>query len=181
MTLDIARHGADDDPVSLTVVAGRTGLSRGYLEQLAAALRNARVLRAVSGRRGGYCLARPASATTIQQILEAAIGPVCVVECIDDPGACSRSDVCECRVVYALINRRIGEVLQDHTLADLLEPDWVAAHGGVPWPEGGSAELFYGVGCPQLRGAAPRTTTQAEPVPSQGPGKGRTHGGAKNR
>ena len=54
----------------------------------------------------------------IRQIIEATIGPVCVVDCIDEPEACTRADYCECRVVYALINLRIGEVLEEFTLAD---------------------------------------------------------------
>lgn len=38
---------------------------------------------------------------------------------------CPRADFCECRIVYALINERISEVLQEYTLADLLDPSWV--------------------------------------------------------
>ena len=50
---------------------------------------------------------------TIRQIIEATIGPVCVVDCIDEPEACLRAEYCECRVVYTMINRRIGEVLDE--------------------------------------------------------------------
>ena len=38
---------------------------------------------------------------------------------------CPRADFCECRIVYALINERISEVLEEYTLADLLDPSWV--------------------------------------------------------
>jgi Rrf2 family protein len=125
MMLDIGKHGACAKPVSLTVVSERTGISRGYLEQLAMALRNARLLRAVSGRYGGYKLATPAARITIGRIMEAAIGPICVVDCVDEPETCPRSEFCECRVVYALINTRIAGVLEEYTLADLLDPTWV--------------------------------------------------------
>ena len=47
MMLDVARNGGDGDPVSLANVAERTGISRGYLEQLAMALRTARLVRGV--------------------------------------------------------------------------------------------------------------------------------------
>jgi DNA-binding IscR family transcriptional regulator len=50
---------------------------------------------------------------------------VCVVDCVDEPEACPRADYCECRVVYALINLRIGEVLDEFTLADLIDPSWM--------------------------------------------------------
>ena len=94
MMLDIGRHGDRKTPVSLTLVAERTGISRGYLEQLALSLRHARLVRAV-------------------------------VDCVDEPETCPRSEYCECRVVYALINQRIADVLDDFTLADLLDPSWM--------------------------------------------------------
>ena len=125
MMLDVARHGGEDSPVSLASVSERTGISHGYLEQVALALKSARLVRGVAGRHGGYKLAKQAVDISIRQIIEATIGPVCVVDCIDDPEACLRADYCECRVVYALINQRIGEVLDEFTLADLADPRWL--------------------------------------------------------
>jgi Rrf2 family protein len=139
MMLDIGRHGDLKTPVSLTLVAERTGISRGYLEQLAMALRNARLLRAVAGRYGGYKLAAPTEDVTIRMIIEAAIGPIAVVDCVDEPETCPRSDYCECRVVYALINQRVAEVLEDFTLADLLDKRWTAV------PIAGSFEDLVGL------------------------------------
>lgn len=124
MMLDIARHSVDGSPVSLSKVSERTGISHGYLEQLAPALRAARLVRSVAGRHGGYRLAAPAAKTTIKQIIEASIGPVCVVDCVEEPDSCLRADYCECRVVYALINQRVAQVLDDFTLEDLLDPSW---------------------------------------------------------
>ena len=120
MMLDIARHGDDGRPVSLALVSERTGISRSYLEQLAQSLRTARLVRGTAGRYGGYRIARPADEISVGQIIEAAIGPVCVVDCIDDPEGCPRSEYCECRPVYDLINRRVSEVLDEFTLADLV-------------------------------------------------------------
>jgi Rrf2 family protein len=129
MMLDVARHGGLDSPVSLASVSDRTGISHGYLEQVALALRSARLVRGVAGRHGGYKLASPPEEITIREIIEATIGPVCVVDCIDEPEACPRADYCECRVVYALINLRIGEVLEEFTLADLADPSWMKKTG----------------------------------------------------
>jgi Rrf2 family protein len=129
MMLDLARHEGGDRPVSLTSVAKRTGLSRGYLEQLALALRTAKLLRGVSGRNGGYKLARSAGEIRVGEIVEATIGPICLVECLDEPASCLETETCECRVVYSLINQRISEVLHSYTLSDLLNPDWVESAG----------------------------------------------------
>jgi Rrf2 family protein len=119
MMLDIARHGGQDSPVSLASVSERTGISHGYLEQVALALRSARLVRGVAGRHGGYTLSSPPDAITVRQIMEATLGPVCVVDCVDEPETCPKADDCECRVVYALINLRIRDVLEEFTLADL--------------------------------------------------------------
>ena len=131
MMLDVAKNGGDESPVSLATVAERTGISRGYLEQLALALRNARLVRGIAGRYGGYKLIVPPSEITIRQIVEAAIGPIYLVDCLEDPTTCPRAEFCECRIVYALINNRIAEVLREYTLADLLEPSWVKEVGSA--------------------------------------------------
>jgi len=125
MMLDIAKNGRDGRPVPLRDVAARTDISRGYLEQLALALRNARLLRGVQGRGGGFRLTRDPGAITLGEIIEAASGPISLVDCIETPDACLRSPYCECRLVYALIDRRIAEVLHGFTLADLLDPAWI--------------------------------------------------------
>jgi Rrf2 family cysteine metabolism transcriptional repressor len=126
--LDVANNGGEEQPVSLATVSERTGISRGYLEQLALALRNARLVRGVAGRYGGYRLSATPSNITVGQIVEAAIGPICLVDCLEDPMTCPRAELCECRIVYALINDRIAEVLSEYTLADLLDPSWVKDH-----------------------------------------------------
>jgi Rrf2 family protein len=129
MMLDVARNGGDEKPVSLASVAERTGISRGYLEQLVLGLRNARLVRGVAGRYGGYRLAERPSNITVGQIVEAAIGPIFLVDCVEDASTCVRAEFCECRVVYSLINERVAEVLREYTLADLLDPNWVSDHG----------------------------------------------------
>jgi Rrf2 family protein len=130
MMLDIASRHDDDAPVSLAAVSERTDISRGYLEQLAMGLRNARLLRSVSGRYGGYNLARPPAEITLGTIVEAAIGPISVVDCVEDPATCGRADSCECRLVYSFINKQIAEVLHRYTLSDVLEPSWASSIQG---------------------------------------------------
>lgn len=131
MMLDLARHGGLERPISLAAVAERTDISRGYLEQLAMALRKARLVRGVAGRYGGYRLTQSPDWITVGQIVEAATGPVCVVDCVEDPVSCPRAEDCECRLVYAMVNERIAEVLREYTLADLLDPSWVSGQAAA--------------------------------------------------
>ncbi len=120
MMLDIGLNGGDERPVSLSSVATRTGLSHGYLEQLALALRSARLVRGVAGRQGGYKLVGSPTTMTVRRILEAVMGPICVVDCVDAPDSCPHVGTCECFDVYELLNRRIVEVLDEFTLDDLM-------------------------------------------------------------
>ncbi len=121
--ITIAKTANGSKPVSLQQVAGATQISRRYLEQLAIALKRARLLRGLSGKGGGYILARSPQEIKIGQIFDAAIGPMNIVECVAHPDQCLRSVFCECRAVYSLINRKITRVLNEISLADLANPE----------------------------------------------------------
>jgi Rrf2 family protein len=138
MMLDIALNGGADAPVSLSSVAERTELSHGYLEQLAMALRAARLVRGIAGRHGGYRLVDPPEEITARRIIEAVMGPICVVDCVDEPESCPHVATCECYDVYEMLNRRIVEVLEEFSLADLMrrstEKRSLRGRGGDPIP-----------------------------------------------
>lgn len=115
----IAREGEEGKPVNLAEVARRTGISHRYLEQVAISLKNAKLLRAVAGKNGGHMLARPAEDIRLGEIVEAAIGEICVVDCVLDPENCGQSDKCSCRDLYSLVNKRILDTMNDFSLEDL--------------------------------------------------------------
>ena len=87
-------------------------------------------MRGVSGRYGGYRLAREPDRISVGDIVEATIGPINVVDCLEDPDSCLKTDTCECRIVYSLINYRIAEVLRSYTLSDMLDPKWTESMRG---------------------------------------------------
>jgi len=115
----IHRLSENGQPVSLERVARRTRVSRRYLEQLAIQLKQADLIRGVSGRGGGYVITQDPAAINLGEIVEATIGPINVVECVMDPDICMLSDTCECRTLYCLLNDRIRGVFRQFTLADL--------------------------------------------------------------
>jgi Rrf2 family protein len=119
--IQIARDGVDGKPVNLSDIAFRTSVSRRYLEQLVIPLKNASLLRGVSGKEGGYLLAKPSDEIRVGDIIEAAIGPINIVDCVNDPESCMQLEWCECRPLYVLLNRRIREAFDAFTLADLAE------------------------------------------------------------
>ena len=71
LMVDIAVN-ASDVPASLKDIARREDMPLKYLEQLVRPLTRAGLLKSVRGQRGGYLLARDASAITAGDILRAA-------------------------------------------------------------------------------------------------------------
>ncbi len=120
----VSKMSDSQKPVSLDKVAAQTRVSKRYLEQLVIVLKNASLLRSVAGRNGGYYLARPAKDIRVGEIIEAGIGPVNIVDCVKNPGTCMISDLCECRLIYELINKRIKEALYEYSLADMTDRKW---------------------------------------------------------
>jgi Rrf2 family iron-sulfur cluster assembly transcriptional regulator len=122
MMVVFARH-TDGQPqvVSLNEVAKEATVSRRYLEQLVIGLKNGSLIRGKSGKGGGYALARPADQIKIREIFESAIGPINIVECVMQPEICLKADLCECRSLYGLINKKITSVLDNIVLADLVD------------------------------------------------------------
>jgi Rrf2 family protein len=124
MMMTIAKLSDNGDTVGLGEVANHCGISRRYLEQLVSALRNASLVRAVPGRGGGYALARDADRIKVREIIEAAIGPIAIADCLGETEDCLQSDFCSCQALWKLINYRITSVLDEYTLADIMAPDW---------------------------------------------------------
>ena len=116
-----ARHANGNHVVSLNEVSKEAAISRRYLEQLVIGLKNGALIRGRSGKGGGYALARPADQINLRQIIESAIGPINVVECVLQPEICLKADDCECRMLYGLVNERITSLLDDFVLADLVD------------------------------------------------------------
>lgn len=119
LMIDIARNGGEQ-PLQLKDIAMRQGISKRYLEQIVISLKNNRLIRGVPGKSGGYILTRSPADIMVGAIIEAALGPINVVDCVLDKDACMKSDYCECRPVYALINARVRNALNEFTLADII-------------------------------------------------------------
>ena len=118
--IDLADH-YQGSPVILRDVAERQQISKRYLEQLATGLKNANLVGSTQGRGGGYVLPREPDEIYVSEIIEASIGAINVVACVNNPKVCSRSDDCPSRSMWERVNKSINEVLESVTLADLCE------------------------------------------------------------
>ncbi len=123
LMLEVARRPSG--ATSLGEVAERTHISRRYLDQLVIGLRHANLVQGQSGRGGGYRLTRAPRDISIGEVIEAAIGPINIVECVRHPETCLKADLCECRIVHSLLNERILELLHGISLADRASKEWL--------------------------------------------------------
>jgi Rrf2 family cysteine metabolism transcriptional repressor len=76
----------------------------------------------ITGRaHGGYALAKEPSEITVKDIFEVVEGPICLVDCIESPATCKRSDFCIARDLWGDASRALAESLEKTTLASLVK------------------------------------------------------------
>ena len=118
--LDLAQH-YDEGLVLVKDVAARQDISERYLEHLFLSLKTAGLGRSVRGAHGGFTLNSLPDRIKLIDIIRVSEGPLALVECIVDAGACPRSSKCAARDVWSELQSAINEVLRSKTLQDLLE------------------------------------------------------------
>lgn len=130
--IDLATHGASGTPVYLSDIAKRQGISDKYLEHIFGTLHKAGLVKALRGRKGGYMLTKEPNEITLNQIITILEGPCTLVDCVTDPGSCTKTDTCVTREVWSLLGNKIEEVLTGYTLAALAERQTQKAHQDMP-------------------------------------------------
>lgn len=119
----LADNSGNGKPVQLGEIARNQKLSLRYLEQLVMPLKSANLIKSVHGKHGGYYLARDAREISINEIIEASIGPIRLLDCLGADTECGFEDHCGSHRLWGLINHKITDVLKQYMLADLSEKD----------------------------------------------------------
>lgn len=99
-------------------VAEARGLSGGFLEEVAAPLRQAGLIKGKRGAGGGYALARAAGDISVADVVEAVEGPVAFVEC--QGGGCAISGRCGSKRVWDKVQIAVLEAMRGVSLKDLI-------------------------------------------------------------
>ena len=123
--LHLARR-ASEGPVNGRDIATREKLPADYVEQILLRLRRAGVIKSTRGARGGYSLTKPASETTIREVIQASELETFDLHCVTHPveaDRCSASHLCSIRPVWVLLQKKIDDVLEGVSLADLLHDE----------------------------------------------------------
>lgn len=103
-----------EGPKSLKSIAQENGLSEHYLEQLAAPLRNAGLIKSVRGAYGGYMLAKKPAEITAGDVIRVLEGPITLVEAIENEKPAQQA-------LWLKIRDAIRGVLDYTTLEDLVD------------------------------------------------------------
>ena len=120
--IDLAEHSGKE-PAAISSIAERQGISEGYLEQLAALLKKAGLIKSIRGAGGGYILARDMEDISVGDILRALEGSLEPVRCAAfySEEGCAASESCVTKYVWQKINESITRAVDDIKLSQLVE------------------------------------------------------------
>lgn len=119
--LDLAQNNTEEC-VKVKDIAARQGISKKYLEQIIAVLNKAGYVTSIRGARGGYRLAGEPKKYTVGMILRLTEGSMAPVACLEENAPeCERCETCETLDVWKEIYAAVNQVIDNVTLADLME------------------------------------------------------------
>lgn len=122
--IDLATN-SKDQPVPLSQISERQGISLNYLEQLFVRLRRAGLVKSVRGPGGGYFIAKSPEEISIKDVLLAAEENMHIVECLkyEDDGFCDqfKFDECVTRMIWKRLGDQILKAMGDISIQDLCE------------------------------------------------------------
>lgn len=120
--IDIAQY-SEIEPVSISNIAVRQGISEGYLEQLMMKLKKAGLIQSIRGAGGGYILARDVADISVGDVLRALEGSLEPVECsANSPNeSCEAAGSCVTKYVWQKINDSINRTVDEMKMKELVE------------------------------------------------------------
>ncbi len=111
----------EQGPLLLKDIARLEDISEKYLSQIVIPLKNAGLVNSFRGARGGYVLARQPAQINMREIVEVLEGGITLVDCANRPTSCVRISQCVTRTLWDEMGQRMIQVLEEFTLADLVE------------------------------------------------------------
>ena len=119
--IDLAEQHKDG-AVPLKDIAERQEISKKYLEIIAKDLVKAKLIKAASGKGGGYRLLRTPEEYSVGEILAACEGEYCAVACLSkDADACPRADKCLTLPLWREFDQLVHDFFYQKKLSDLIE------------------------------------------------------------
>lgn len=120
-TVDIAYHGVGQ-PVALSEISLRQGISLNYLEQIFIKLRRAHIVESIRGINGGYKLARAQNDISMAEIIEAADEPLKATRCTPESSGCMINGArCLVHNLWEGLSNQIESYLTNVSLEDVVQ------------------------------------------------------------
>ena len=118
---DLAKNNAKE-PISLTEISLRQGISIAYLEQLFLKLRKNNLVQSSRGPLGGYVLSKPPGEIKLLSIINAVDEKIKTVKCKKESkkGCNGKSIKCITHNLWDDLESHINKFFEDNTLHDIL-------------------------------------------------------------
>ena len=118
---DLAKNYVKE-PISLTEISLRQGISIAYLEQLFLKLRKNNLVQSVRGPSGGYVLSKPPGEIKLLSIISAVDEKIKTVKCRKESkkGCNGKSIKCITHNLWDDLEAHINKFFEDNTLNDIL-------------------------------------------------------------
>lgn len=121
LMLDLATY-CNGEAVKLKDIAKRQNISEKYLEQIVSVLNKASLVKSTRGSHGGYTLCDVPENYTVGQILRTVEGSMSPTDCVGEHGIpCENRGTCVSVRIWEKLDAAINDVLENITLADLIE------------------------------------------------------------
>lgn len=131
--IDLAQY-SEIEPVSISSIAARQGISERYLEQLMAMLKKAGLVKSIRGAGGGYVLMKEMKEISVGDVLRALEGNLEPVECaaFHPEEGCEAAGGCVTKYVWKRINESINHTVDEIKLDQLVEESKAMQTKGNP-------------------------------------------------
>ncbi|MBJ6723714.1 RrF2 family transcriptional regulator [Geomesophilobacter sediminis] len=121
----LAKH-YEEGPILIADLAREEAIPKKFLEAILLALKNNGILHSKKGKGGGYYLGRPPKAITFGQAIRVMEGPLAPVPCVSETSyakctECGSEETCGIRAVMKEVRDAMANILDNTTLADVLE------------------------------------------------------------
>ncbi len=108
-------------PVSLEKISQTAGVSLKYLEQIAALLKENKVIDSVRGVKGGYFLKKAPQDIDLSQLVQILAGPILSgAQCSCSSHACNVKGGCPSQNFHHLLQKSVGDLLKRIKLSRII-------------------------------------------------------------
>ncbi len=101
-------------------VAALSGVPLPMVSKILGSLARGKILTGHRGVGGGYSLDVNPRMITVAQVIRAIEGPISMVQCGAEPGACEHEPTCPTRINWSRINRQIEQALDQVPISEML-------------------------------------------------------------